>query len=432
LAEVESIRSTARDVEAVASAVGGRPGQGLRGAAARVAQTIEQPRDVIRADLEKVQGDLTQLGDTLRTLQAVGRTPTAGALATELVIRPPGGSGDPSAQAVAILVSRGGVGNPNLKEQARAAIQAGFVARCTALASAYRAALARLNTGEISNAQAVAPCQAIDIDQLVRTAQQTQAAAGTPEGVAEEPEVPTVPEEIAPLGDRCSLSGEGDFVIENLQISSVSNSCEDSQYPFGLAAEPLLVYLAAAGRWVIASDTPAGTTWSWQATQDLQGAIVEGTAQTAGGTLVIDTSLSVPPSGTSFAPQPSDGNGLALAVMLPILPLALSLSSRKRRRLALLGMALLALLLMAQSCEVYGSFSGHYTLPMPEEGFACEIPPDNPNLAEMPGSSGQVSMQLTVVDNGAVESCTISADVTGVGILKRDGFYTEASLQAAE
>jgi hypothetical protein len=433
LAEVERIRSTARDVEAVASAVGGRSGQGLRGAAARVAQTIERPRDVIRADLEKVQGDLAQLGDTLRTLQAAGRTPTAGALATELVIRPPGGSGDPSAQAVAILVSRLGVGNPNLKEQARAAIQAGFVARCTALASGYRAALARLNTGEISNAQAVAPCQAIDVDQLVRTAQQTQAAAVPPADQAGEPEEPTAPDEVPPLEDRCSLSGEGDFVIENLQVSSVSNNCEDSQYPFGMPAEPLLVYLAAAGRWVIVSETPESTTWAWQPTMDLQGAIVEGTAQTAGGTLVIDTSLSVPPSGTSFAPLPSDGNGLALAVMLPILPLALILSSRKRRRLALLGMALLALLLMAQSCEVYGSFSGHYTLPMPEEGFACEIPPDNPNLAEMPGSGGQVSMQLTVVDDkGVAESCTISADVTGVGILKRDGFYTEESLQAAE
>jgi hypothetical protein len=42
-------------------------------------------------------------------------------------------------------------------------------------------------------------------------------------------------------------------------------------------------------------------------------------------------------------------------------------------------------------------------------------------------------MQLTVVDDkGVAESCTISADVTGVGILKRDGFYTEESLQAAE
>jgi hypothetical protein len=324
------------------------------------------------------------------------------------------------------------VGNPNLKEQARAAIQAGFVARCTALASAYRAALARLNTGEISNAQAVAPCQAIDIDQLVRTAQQTQAAAGTPEGVAEEPEVPTVPEEIAPLGDRCSLSGEGDFVIENLQISSVSNSCEDSQYPFGLAAEPLLVYLASTGRWVIVSDTEDATTWSWQATSDLQGAIVEGTAQTDGASLVIDTTLTVPPSGTSRVPLPSHANGLALAALLPMVPLAMSLSSSKRRRLALLSITFLALLLTAQSCDVYGSFTGHYTLPIPQEGFACEIPPENPNLAEMPGSSGQVSMQLAVVDDkGVAESCTISASVTGVGILKQDGFYTEQWLDAA-
>jgi hypothetical protein len=433
LGELENIRSTARDVETVASAVGGRPGQGLRGAASRVAQTIERPRDVIRADLEKVQGDLTQLGDTLRTLQAAGRAPSAGALATELVIRPTGGSGDPAAQAVAILVSRLGVGNPNLKGQAQAAIQAGFVARCTALVTAYRQALARLNTGEVSDAQLFARCSAIDIDQLVRTAQQTQAAAGTQESVAEQPEEEaTATDEGPPLEETCSLTGEGDFVIENLVLGSVSNNCEDSAYPFGMPAEPLLLYLAAAGRWVIVSDTPEATTWAWQPTMDLEGANIEGTAQTDGSSLVIDTSLTVPPSGTTFAPLPSRGNGVALAVMLPLVPLAMGLTSRKRRRLALLTLSALALLLMAQSCEVYGSFSGHYTFPIPQEGFACEIPPGNPNLAEMPGSSGEVSMQLTVADENKVDTCSISASVTGLGILKQDGFYTQDSLQVSE
>jgi hypothetical protein len=44
----------------------------------------------------------------------------------------------------------------------------------------------------------------------------------------------------------------------------------------------------------------------------------------------------------------------------------------------------------------------------------------------MPGSSGHVSIELTMVDDeGNVESCGTSADVTGVGILKRDGFYTQ-------
>jgi hypothetical protein len=142
--------------------------------------------------------------------------------------------------------------------------------------------------------------------------------------------------------------------------------------------------------------------------------------------------LTVPPSGTSFAPLPSRGNGLALAVMLPLFPLAMGLSSSKRRRLALLTLSALALLLMAQSCEVYGSFSGHYTFPVPQEGFACEIPPDNPNLAEMPGSLGEVSMELTVVDDNGADTCTISASVTGLGILKQDGHYTQESLQLSE
>ena len=430
LAEVERIASTARDVESVATAVGGRPGQGLRGAASRVVRILDRPRDVIRTDLEQVQGELGQLGDTLRTLQAAGRKPTAGALATELVIRPPGGSGDPSAEAVSILVSRLGVGNPNLKSQAQAAIQAGFVARCTALAAAYRQSLARLNSGEVSNLQAVAPCAAIDVNQLVRSAQETE-AAGTPESVAENPDATAVTEPGAPLEERCPLTGDGDFVIESLQVSSVSNACGESQYPFGMSVEPLLVYLAALGRWEMVSEAAVGTSWAWQATSDLQGAIVDATARTEGATLVIEATISAPPSGTSRVPLPTHGNGVALATLLPMILVARRVTVPGRRRLAMLAITILALLLMAQSCDVYGSFSGQYTLPLPPEGFACEVSPENPNLGEMPGSHGDVSMELTIEDEDGAETCRIAASVGGVGVLKRDGIYTEAYLEAA-
>jgi len=166
---------------------------------------------------------------------------------------------------------------------------------------------------------------------------------------------------------------------------------------------------------------------------DSQGAVVAGTAQTQGGTLVIDATLTVDSTATSRPPLPSTGNGLALAAMVPMVLLALSLSSKRRRRAVLLGMTLLALLLTAQSCDINGTFSGHYVLPIPEAGFACEVPPGNPNLAEMPGSSGEVTMDFTVTDDdGTVQSCTISASVTGVGVRKRYGFYTQESLEQAQ
>lgn len=436
LAELERVRTIARDVETVAGMIGGRTGEGLRRTAAQLASRIERPQQMIRADLERARDEIGGLGQTVDTLARVGRQPSAGALAERLVLRPPGGSDDPAVEAIAILISKLSVGDGSLRDQARAAVQAGFVGRCVGIASKIREARARLEGGAgagLSAAEAVAPCRAIDVAELVRNAQATEAAGIPSEGAAEQPEGPTVTEEVAPLEDRCSLTGEGDFVIENLQVSSVSNSCADSQYPFGMGAEPFLVYLAAAGRWVIASEGPESTTWTWQPTTDLQGAVVEGRAQTEGGTLVIDTTLSVQSSKTSLAPLPTPGNGIALAALLPMVPLAISISSRRRRRFALLAITSLAFLLTAQSCEVNGSFSGHYTFPIPEEGFACEIPPENPNLAEMPGSSGQVSMQFTVTDdNGKGESCTTSASVTGVGVLKRDGFYTEESLQQSQ
>jgi hypothetical protein len=255
------------------------------------------------------------------------------------------------------------------------------------------------------------------------------ATATTTESVAEAEE-PLVTEAISPGEDRCSLSGEGDFIIEQLQVSSTTSGCEDADYPFGLPVEPLLFYLAASGRWVPGPDGASGPTWTWQATRDLEGAVVDATARETGNALEIDVTMSVPPSGNSFAPSPSHGNGIALAALLPLVPLAWLLSPRRRRRWILLGIVSLSFLLMAQTCSVFGSFSGHYTFPLPEDGFACEVASDNPNLGEMPGSSGQASMQISVSDDeGAGESCTITATFGGLGVLKRDGFYTEDTFQ---
>ena len=229
-----------------------------------------------------------------------------------------------------------------------------------------------------------------------------------------------------PLEERCELSGNGDFVIENYQVSIVSNTCDDPLIIPGLPADPLLIYMAAAGIWVESASSAQGREWTWQAAVDLEGAIVSATANTYGSALDIDISVSIPASGSSLLPSPARGNGYALAVLLPLIPLTGALSGRKRSRVLRVVLVTLAFLLMAQSCDAYGSASGSYSFPLPENGFDCEIPADTPNMAEMPGSSGQASINYTIFDDeGIVESCGTTANVTGIGILKRDGFYSE-------
>ena len=237
-------------------------------------------------------------------------------------------------------------------------------------------------------------------------------------------------------GDRCSLRGEGDFVIENLSVQSSSNTCDDTNYPFGLPGEPLLMYLAAFGKWTIVEESSAATTWAWQATQPLEGFTAEGTAVDNGLTLEIEANLVVPREQSSVFPPVAHANGYALLGLLPLVPLSLRLFDGRRRRHALLVLTALAFLLTAQSCIIYGTFSGTYTFPIPDTGFACEVDPANPNLAEMPGSSGESVMQLTtdsIDEAGNVtnsEDCEGVAHMSGLGVLKQDGFYTEADLSA--
>lgn len=246
------------------------------------------------------------------------------------------------------------------------------------------------------------------------------------EGQAEETEAvaPTVPVQ-PPPEDRCSLSGEGDFIIENLSIGSHSSTCEDLAYPFDMPAEPLLLIMAAGGKWTIVEESPVATTWAWQATQPTEGAVITGKAVDNGSTLDIDVEIRSVPTSSTNPLQPANANGYALLALLPLFPLSLRLNSRRRRRWVLLAIGVLALLLTAQSCDVQGTFSGSYSFPIPEEGFPCEVDPENPNLAEMPASSGQVVIQLIVTDEDETASCEITAHPSGLGVLKRDGFYSE-------
>lgn len=275
------------------------------------------------------------------------------------------------------------------------------------------------NSGAIVHAALIGPAMGASATQTAEAMAEEEEEEGTPTETTGAP----------PLEDRCSLRGNGDFVIENYSIRGGSSSCEDFNYPADAIGDPLLLYMAALGRWVVVAETPAGTEWQWQATEDLEGLIVGASAKTVGTTLEINASITAPPSEASRLPLRASSNGYALAMMLPLLPFTALVSSGKRRRVLMLLMTVLAFLLMAQSCTAYGTFSGSYAFPLPDDGFPCEVSPDNPNLAEMPASSGQVNFELTVIDEDSSETCSANASVSGLGILKRDGVYTVEMLE---
>jgi hypothetical protein len=219
-------------------------------------------------------------------------------------------------------------------------------------------------------------------------------------------------------------------VIEGLEVLSQSNTCENVDFTSGVPAEPMLLYLAIGGRWVMVDSTPQGNVWEWQATMPLEGAIINGEARVVGTALDIETTVNVPRSSSSIVPSPTQGHAIALTALIPLFPLAAKITSRKRRRILLLIITACVLLLTAQSCDVWGNMYGHYSFPIPENGFPCEVPADNPNLAEMPGSTGNFEFTLySADDEGNVQKCITRATVSGLGILKRDGYYNEDMLE---
>jgi hypothetical protein len=181
---------------------------------------------------------------------------------------------------------------------------------------------------------------------------------------------------------------------------------------------------------VVVDSNPEGNVWSWQATESLDGARVGGTAQIFGTNLDIEATVNIPRSSSYWIePAPTRGHAIALAALIPLFPIAAKISSRRRRRITLLLITVLVMLLTAQSCDAWGYVYGHYSFPIPETGFPCEVPAENPNLAEMPGSTSNFELEFNIADeDNNIETCTNRATFSGVGILKRDGFYTEDSI----
>ncbi|MDF1500797.1 MAG: hypothetical protein P1P76_10035 [Anaerolineales bacterium] len=280
-------------------------------------------------------------------------------------------------------------------------------------------------SGAIVHAALIGPAKVAEVTTTpdeVSEAEDTEAAA-----TSKAP--PPPPEE-----ERCSLSGDGDFVVESYQVLSQSSTCEDTTLTAGYPAEPMLLWLAAGGKWVVVESTPEGNVWSWQATESLEGARVDGTARVIGTNLDIEAIINIPRSSSYWIePSPTRGHAIALAALIPIYPLASRIPSRKRRRITLLLITVLVLLLTAQSCDTWGYVYGHYSFPIPENGFPCEVPAENSNLAEMPGSTGNVELEINIADkDNNIETCNASATISGTGVLKRNGFYTEESLESGD
>lgn len=279
-------------------------------------------------------------------------------------------------------------------------------------------------SGALVHAALIGPAKPAE----VTTTPDDAASAAETEAASTTEAPPPPPEE-----ERCSLSGNGDFVVEGFEILSLSNTCENVDFSEGFQAEPLLIYLAIAGQWVMVDSTPAGNVWEWQATMPLEGAIVSGEARVIGTALDIEATINVPRSSSSIFPSQAQGHAYALAALLPLFPLASKVTSRKRRKILLLIITACVLLLTAQSCDVWGNMYGHYSFPIPENGFPCEVPAENPNLAEFSGSTGNFEFTFySADDEGNVEKCTTRATLSGLGVLKRDGYYNEAMLESEQ
>jgi hypothetical protein len=206
LQDLQRIRQIAQQVSWAAGAIGGKPGRQLREASNRILRAIDRPQEQALAALEGLQDELANVSQMLDRLEQAGRTPSAGEIVDRVVARylPDGSSaGDESSDAVSDILSQLESGDNSLRDEARAALREGFVARCAAIAGAYKANLTALQSdeGASSDGQGTTTCQAVKEGDLTRRAEVDEAEFGPDTAVTEEPT-----KEVLPL-----VSTEGDF-----------------------------------------------------------------------------------------------------------------------------------------------------------------------------------------------------------------------------
>jgi hypothetical protein len=205
LAEVARVRGIADRINQLSGLVGGPAGANLRRISSRVIRTIDGVTQPIEADLNKVSQDLDGLSGVMDQLEEVGRTVNGSVTGRDVLVRVVTGESDnPTLEAVIAILGRQSVDAGNLQQQGRDLLQAGFVARCAARASAILQALAELEGGApVDSGQVTTACQQLpeagaDATQTAeagagstleaqatldasatQAAQQTQAAVGT-------------------------------------------------------------------------------------------------------------------------------------------------------------------------------------------------------------------------------------------------------------
>jgi len=198
LRDIQRVRQIAGQLSTVAGVVGGDAGRRLGALSDRIAKTIDQSQASARLIIEQMRGDLRSMDQVLKALKDVGRTPNAGDVIEQVVTRflpGNGDSGNVSVEAVASILSKLQVGDGSLKDEARKALNAGFVARCAELAAAYKAQLEALKNSGKPDAP-VTPtepgCRVVKGADLLKQLEEltTEQPAQVPE--AEEPQEPEV------------------------------------------------------------------------------------------------------------------------------------------------------------------------------------------------------------------------------------------------
>jgi len=145
MAEVHRARRIAARVTLVGQLVGGKFGERIRDAGARVVELIDEPTGEIEAGLAQAQEQLGDLEAMVKDLQAQGYQPTAGEVGQEVLITLiTGDEASPAVQAIVdMLVAKAGR-EGGFRTRARDAMLGGAAARCAVKAEQIRQVLFRL------------------------------------------------------------------------------------------------------------------------------------------------------------------------------------------------------------------------------------------------------------------------------------------------
>ncbi len=170
MAEVHRARRIAARVTLVGQLVGGKFGERIRDAGARVVELIDEPTGEIEAGLAQAQEQLGDLEALVGDLQAQGYQPTASEVGQEvLVTLITGDEASPAVQAIVdMLVAKAGR-EGGFRTRARDAMLGGAAARCAVKAQQIRQVLFRLemdiagDEDQAGDEGDLSTCQAIDL-----------------------------------------------------------------------------------------------------------------------------------------------------------------------------------------------------------------------------------------------------------------------------